>query len=175
MFIETGPLLVIIIRLLVPFSIFRWPLWGTVASAIVDLLDVVMIDIFKMGDFANYSAVDKALDTYYLLFTVIVALKWEAIAKWTSISLFAYRVIGVIIFEIFQVRWLLFVFPNLYENWFIFWAARNRYFPKFKLTIKKLFIILGVLLIPKMFQEWLLHVSEAQPWNWIQSKTNLLK
>ncbi len=173
--IELGPLLVILLRLIVPISIFRWPLWGTVVSLILDALDVVLIDVFRMGDFANYSAMDKALDTYYLLFTVIVAWKWELLAKRTSIILFAYRVLGVILFEATQLRILLFIFPNLYENWFLFWAARNKYFPKFKLTLKKLFIVLGILLIPKMFQEWLLHFSEAQPWNWFQEKTGFLK
>ncbi|MBU1976048.1 MAG: hypothetical protein KKG59_06615 [Nanoarchaeota archaeon] len=148
---------------------------GTVLSAFFDIIDVVLIDVFKMGDFANYSALDKALDSYYLLFALIKSLKWEAMAKWTSITLFIYRVIGVIMFEITQVRWLLLVFPNLFEHWFLFWAARNKWFPKYALTIKRLIIWLVILLIPKMAQEYMLHFARATPWNWIQAKTGLLK
>jgi hypothetical protein len=83
--------------------------------------------------------------------------------------------IGVVLFEITHTRVLLFVFPNLFENWFLFWAARNRYFKKFQLTTKRLFIVLFILLVPKMAQEYLLHYMQATPWNWIQSKTGLLK
>ena len=172
---EIGPLLVVLLRLIVPLAIFRWPLWGTVVALLLDAGDVVLIDVFKMGDFADYSRLDKALDTYYLTFALLVSLKWHGLAKKTSIILFFYRLVGVILFEITHARILLFIFPNLFENWFLFWAARNRYFKKFQLTAKKLAVILVALLIPKMAQEYLLHFTEATPWNWFQEKTGFLK
>ena len=172
--IEAGPLIVIIIRLLVSITIFKWKFWGAIAAAFFDLIDVVLIDILGMGDFANYSAVDKALDIYYVAFCLVVSLAWERMAKWTSIILFSYRAIGVIIFEfITPARILLFIFPNLFENWYLVWAFRNRYFPKWKLTVKRLVWILIACLIPKMIQEYILHWAQATPWNWLQSKTGL--
>ncbi len=172
---ELGPLIVILLRLIIPLSIFRWPFWGTVIALVLDAIDVILIDVFQMGDFANYSALDKGLDMYYLAFSFIISLRWHGLAKKTSIILFVYRLIGVALFEITHTRVLLFVFPNLFENWFLFWAARNRYFKKFQLTTKRLFIVLFILLVPKMAQEYLLHYMQATPWNWIQSKTGLLK
>jgi hypothetical protein len=171
-----GPILVIALRLVVPISIRRWPLWGTVACLVLDAVDVILIDVIKLGDFTNYAQVDKLLDIYYLSFALVVSLAWqEILAKKTSIVLFIYRLIGVILFEVTQVRILLFIFPNMFENWFLFWAARNRYFAKWQLTPKRLVITLIALLIPKLAQEYVLHVREMHPWNWIQEKTGLLK
>lgn len=169
-----GPIIVILIRLLVPLSVFKWPLFGAITSQVADALDVVLITLFNMGDFppGSYAAIDKALDWYFYLFLAIISLKWETLAKWTSIALFSWRTIGVVLFEITGLRILLFIFPNLFLWFYLFWAARNKYFPKFELTKKKLAIILLVLLIPKLIQEYILHVIEAQPWNWI--KLNLL-
>ena len=173
---DLGPLIVVIIRLIIPFSIFRWPFWGTVTSAIVDTFDVVLVAMLGMGDFDGaYKATDKVLDTYYLAFAFIVSLRWkDQLAKVTSISLFFYRVVGVILFEITHVDWLLMVFPNLFESWFLVWAARNRYFKKFKLTMKKLWIILVILLIPKLIQEYILHFANIHPWEWFRETTGIL-
>ncbi len=171
-----GPILVIILRLVVPVSIRRWPLWGTVACLVLDAVDVILIDVIKLGDFTNYAQVDKLLDVYYLSFALIVSLAWqEKLAKNTSIILFIYRLLGVILFEVTQLRILLFIFPNMFENWFLFWAARNRYFANWQLTPKRLTIVFIILLIPKLAQEYILHVREMHPWNWIQEKTGLLK
>jgi hypothetical protein len=171
-----GPILVIILRLVVPLSIRRWPLWGTMACLVLDATDVILIDVIKMGDFTNYAQVDKLLDVYYLSFALVVSLHWsDKLAKKTSIILFVYRLIGVILFELTQLRFLLFIFPNMFENWFLFWAARNRYFAQWQLTTKRLLFTLIALLIPKLAQEYVLHVREMHPWNWIQEKTGLLK
>ncbi|MBI2574334.1 hypothetical protein HYV82_00420 [Candidatus Woesearchaeota archaeon] len=133
--IGISALAVILIRLLVPFSIFRWPLWGGLAAVIADTLDVVIITVLDPNNTANfylqhYTELDKALDIYFLLFMMIVSLRWkEKLAKWTSISLFAYRAIGVATLEITHIRQLLFVFPNLFVWWFFLWEVRNKYMP----------------------------------------------
>jgi len=167
--IAAGPLIVILIRLIVPLSIFRWPLAGGLAAGIVDTFDVVLISFLNAGDFQHYAQTDKALDLYFLLFMVIVSLKWKPLEKWTSISLFSYRTIGVILFEITQIRPLLLIFPNLFLYFFYFVAARNRFFADFKLTPKRLVTVLVILLIPKLLQEYLLHYVQIHPWDWIKS------
>ncbi len=175
--IDMGPGLIIIIllRLFIPLTIFRWPLWGTVASATIDLLDVVIADILGAGGIVSkipkgmYDKGDKIFDMYYLAIACITSLSWkDLLAKWTSIILFVYRIIGVILFEVTGTRWLLLVFPNLFEHWFLFWAARNKYFKKFKLNTKKLILILLALLIPKLIQEYLLHYAVITPWTRIK-------
>ena len=166
-----GPIIVIIIRLIVPFTLFRWPLFGGIACVVADTLDVVLATVIGQGDFtnANYSFIDKALDTYFLFFMVLVSLKWEPLAKWTSVSLFTYRFIGVILFEYTGVRALLFIFPNLFVFFYLFYATRNRFFPAFELTKKRLALILLVLLIPKLIQEYLLHIVQVHPWEWLNA------
>ncbi len=173
--IGISALAVILIRLIVPFSIFRWPLWGGLAAAIADTLDVVIITVLDPNNTANfylqhYTELDKALDIYFLLFMMIVSLRWkEKLAKWTSISLFTYRAIGVVVLELTHIRQLLFVFPNLFIWWFFFWEARNKFKPEFKLTPKLLIIILLVMLPFKLGHEYFLHVYQAHPWEWIKA------
>ncbi len=66
--------IVIVARLIVPVSIFRWPLAGGVASMVLDGLDVVLVDVLAnlLGEepgFGNtYQTMDKPLDLYYLSF-----------------------------------------------------------------------------------------------------------
>ena len=161
--------LIVLLRLIVPISILRWPFWGGVAATAADALDVVIMDALRGPGFGTtYAQLDKVLDTYYISMIALVTTKWEPLAKWTTISLFFYRFIGVILFESTGTRVFLFFFPNLVEFFFLFWAARNVYFPRFRLTPKRLAVVLLLLLIPKMAQEYLLHYIQAKPWEWMK-------
>jgi hypothetical protein len=164
-----GQLIIIIIRLLVPLSIFRWPLGGAIASLVADTLDVVFVDALDMGGFSDYASLDKFLDMYYLSFCLIVSLRWEeALARWTSIVLFAYRALGFVLFETTQIRVFLFIFPNLFENFYLAYLTLKKLVLDFHLTPKSLAALLTLLLIPKLLQEYLLHYAEAKPWGWIK-------
>lgn len=163
-----GPLIVIIVRLLVPFTIFRWPFWGAVASVIVDALDVVTITFLGLGNFSNYHLMDKMMDMYFLFFMVIVSRKWGKLERNIAWGLFAYRFIGFVAFEVTQIRVLLLIFPNLFEFWWLFVAGRDKYYPKFAINTKKAIIILAILLVPKLAQEIGLHFLELQPWTWMR-------
>ncbi|MCP3682807.1 MAG: hypothetical protein GY861_08970 [bacterium] len=166
---EAGLLVILALRLIIPLSILRWPLWGTVASAVLDAIDVPLLNLMGVGSFSEYPRADKALDIYYLSFAFIKSLKWGFLAKRTSIALFICRLFGVIAFEITNIQLFLLFFPNLFELWFLFWAARNRFFRKFTLTKKKLAIILIILLIPKLIQEIILHYPLPTLWDWINA------
>lgn len=168
-----GQLVVVLLRLTVPLSIFRWPLAGGLASMLIDALDVVLIEMIGLGGFDSYAALDKGLDMYYLSFELIVSLRWEPLAKWTSVALFAYRAVGVVAFEATQTRAFLLVFPNLFENFYIAYLLLLRFAPKWTLTPPRLGALLVVLLIPKLAQEYMLHYAEAQPWDWV--KTHILR
>jgi hypothetical protein len=171
-------LLVVAIRLLVPLSILRWPLAGAVASMAVDAVDVVLVDIFaralgEPGEFGPiYAQLDKLLDTYYLTIELYVAWRWnEQLLRRTAAVLYGWRLIGAILFELTAFHPLLLIFPNLFENFFLYvlitkkWAARL--VPK---TVPQLLLVLVVLLIPKLVQEWLLHYDEAHPWQWLRDQ-----
>jgi hypothetical protein len=126
-------LIVILTRLIIPFSIFRWPLWGALASIVADGLDYIIFDL-TTGQLPTYQQIDKLLDIYYLSIEFLVSLQWMKLAKFTSISLFAYRLIGVVLFEVTNMHVFLFIFPNVFEYFFIFELARQRFFKNFELT-----------------------------------------
>lgn len=167
-----GPLIVTCIRILVPLSILRYPLLGGILSMIVDTFDVVMITLLGMGDFTSYHTTDKMLDMYYLGIEAGVSWRWRnSLARNTSIILFIYRLLGFILFEMTKMRFLLLLFPNLFENFYLFYLGYKKILKKDPITSKKsLFIVLLILLIPKMIQEYALHFLQLQPWNFIKEE-----
>lgn len=171
-----GQTVVIALRILVPLLIPRFPFWGGVAALLLDGVDVIIVEFFGPGGMgSHYHQLDKVLDLYYLGLEAWVSwTRWtERIPRLISVGLFVYRLIGVILFELTEARWLLFVFPNLFENWFVFVAGRDLFKPGYALdTWRRSLTWLAILYIPKIGQEYLLHVAEAQPWSWF--KENVL-
>ena len=166
-----GELIVIGLRLAIPLLILRWPLFGGVTAMVLDALDVVIIDSLALGGFgAHYSELDKLLDSYYLTLELIVAFRWtSAYARVPAIGLYVYRIVGVVAFEITDTRALLLVFPNLFENWWLYCVFVAAFFPRlYPKSWRGVAIPMVVLLIPKLGQEYLLHYQEAEPWDWIK-------
>ena len=172
---NTGEIIIIALRLIVPLLILRYALVGGLAAMLLDAADVILIELIPGGSFGgHYPELDKLLDSYYLALELIVALRWRnPYARLPAIVLFAYRAIGVVLFEITRTRLLLFIFPNLFENWWLYVVIVERFWPRLApRSVKSTAIPLVLLLLPKMGQEYLLHFAEAQPWNWI--KQNIL-
>jgi hypothetical protein len=171
-------LLVVAIRLIVPLSILRWPLAGALASMAVDALDVVLVDAFAraLGEPTEfgpvYAQLDKLLDTYYLTIELYVAGRWrEALLRRTAAVLYAWRFAGAILFELTAFHPLLLVFPNLFENFFLYVLITKKFATRLvPRTLPQLGIVLFLLLLPKLAQEWLLHYEEAHPWQWLQDQ-----
>ncbi|MBI2664396.1 hypothetical protein HYX10_03575 [Candidatus Woesearchaeota archaeon] len=164
----SGTLIVIAVRLLVPLTIFWKPLPGAILSVLADTFDVVLLTLIGRGFFPDYTKFDKALDWYFMLFMMVKSWQWEPLAKWTAAALFGWRTAGVALIEATGTRQLLFVFPNLFILWWFFNQIRMQYAPNFKLTPKRVIAALLILLIPKLAQEYYLHIFQAQPWTWIQ-------
>ena len=175
-----GPLIVLLLRIFVPITIFRWPLAAGIVAMLLDGADVILADAIGYGHFPtvdtfyrrNYHLLDKYLDMYYLFFEFIVSLRWqELLARWTSAFLFIWRALGFALFEFTGIRIILFFAPNLFENFYIFYLAARKIYPEWQVrTKKRLFIILAMLYIPKFGQEYLLHVKQAQPWTWFKAE-----
>jgi hypothetical protein len=171
-----GILFVIGLRLIIPLMILWRPLAGSVIAMLLDAFDVVIVEFFGPGGMGDhYHEIDKVLDLYYFSLQAWVAWKWtDRRLRLVAITLFLYRVVGVVIFEITGWRATMFVFPNLFEHWFLFVLIRNRYFPGLKLdTWKQITVWLFILYIPKAVQEYVLHVAQAQPWDWIKNRFDL--
>lgn len=158
-----GPVIVTVIRLLVPFTILKWPFWGGLLSAILDAIDVILTFFFQLGDYKHYHQTDKVLDTYFLVFMVIVARKWKLLERKIAFSLFGWRMIGFVLFEATGVRPLLLIFPNLFLWWWLFVAGRDKFAPKWEVTPKRALMVLAIMLLPKLTQEFILHFLQLQP------------
>lgn len=170
--------IVIALRAFAPLSILRYPLGGAIACFLLDAFDVVLVDLLAgvLGEPPEfgpiYPALDKVLDTWYLGVELFVAwTRWpEPLLRRTAAALFAWRLLGVVAFEVTGVRPLLLVFPNLFENFYLYVTVVRRWFPR--LVPRRsvtLLVVLVVLLIPKLAQEWLLHFEEFHPWQWIKT------
>ena len=168
-------IVIILVRLLVPFTIFRWPLGGALLAIAADASDVMTFERFGYGFFDyfgtnTYHNLDKFFDTYYLFFELLIARKWTSVlARRTAVSLFWLRFSGVILFEITRVRWLFVLTPNIFENFYIFWTVVLKWFKNFKLTKTKLLLILIIVGVPKIVQEYLMHFKYVdQTWNFLR-------
>ena len=167
-----GPIIVTVIRLIIPISILRWPLGGVIASTVADALDVVVAGAIGLGEFADYTSADKLLDSYLLAFMAISSFKWEnRMARNACFALFGYRMLGVVLLLVTQERWLLFVFPNVIEFFWVYHAVTSRWFSRFEVRdIRRLVLVLLVLLALKLPQEYVLHVVEFGPWHWFHTE-----
>jgi len=163
---------VVALRLVVPLSIFRWPLVGGIASASLDAADVALVDVIAArlrirGGFGpRYAQIDKWLDSYYLGIEAMQSRSWpERLERRIALALAVHRFIGVAAFEVTGNRRLLLLFPNLFENFYWYVLANRIARPGRTLhgpgeTAR----VLGLLLLPKLVQEWVLHAAEIHPW-----------
>ena len=174
-------LIVVGLRLALPLSILRWPLAGGIAAMILDAVDVVLVDFFAgllgepLGFGSVYPQLDKWLDTYYLTIELLVSRRWpEAVLRRGLAALYGWRVIGVIAFEVTGVRPLLLVFPNLFENVFLYVLIVRRWFPRFvPRTAGEFVLASAVLLVPKELQEYVLHFAQIHPYQLLRSLLGL--
>lgn len=163
-----SPFLVVFLRLLAPFSLFLNKGFGIVSCVLLDIYDLPILGLLKSPNLfwgIEYHLVDKVLDVWYLFFFFLLSLKWQdKLAKRTSGFLFFWRVIGVGGLLLTQERSSLLFFPNIFENFFLFYIIAKATSPKFEIkTISFLFWILLFVGIPKIFQEYLGHHLELSP------------
>ena len=160
--LDMGPFFVIILRLAVPPLMFRWPFAGLVAAILADNFDTIIIAAIGSGTFEDYTLADKLLDTYFLAILAFVSLRWEnKIAKITSISLFAYRLVGVVALSVTGDRAVLFIFPNVFEVFFIYQVVTMKWFPHLQVDdYRRLALVIPILLVLKLLQEYIVHVAE---------------
>lgn len=138
----------------------RWPFWGALAAIAVDFSDLFWMNILDLGGLGDYQSYDKWLDFVYMATFLIVALRWEGLTKNIAVGLFAFRIVGDIIFEVTGYRAILLAFPNVFEFWFVFIAARDQFKPSYAITARRAVVWLLVLTAAKEAQEYALHLGK---------------
>ena len=166
---------VVLARFLIPLTIPRYPLPGVLVSLVLDAIDQTIFQQFTNLDLTNYQGYDKALDIYYLTIAYISTLR-----NWTnqyafkiSQFLYYYRMIGVTIFELTYSgtgpRYLLLLFPNTFEYFFIFYeTVRLRWNP---VKMSKAFVIgamWAIWVFIKIPQETWIHIAQMDMTDFIK-------
>ena len=166
------------IRVAGSLPVLRWPFEGALIAIVVDFSDLFLMNLLPLGGLGDYQAFDKWVDLVYMATFLAVALRWSGIEKRVSIGLFAYRMIGVAVFELTEWRSVLLIFPNVFEFWFVFVAARDRFRPGYRLTWLSTAGWLAALTAAKEAQEFVLHQGRyldryravdvvVDWWNWV--------
>lgn len=167
--------LVVGLRLVVPLLIPRFPLPAIVACLVVDGVDQTIFQTCLSHAFwdqiaGGYQGYDKALDVYYLTIAYTATMR-----NWTNYSamrwaqgLWLYRLAGTTLFEVLHRsgnedswRWLLMVFPNTFEYFFIaIEIVRLRWDPRRLAPRRVAAVAIAIWVVIKLPQEWWIHVAK---------------
>ena len=159
-----------VLRLLLSLAILRKPFWGMVFAVVIDAVDFDLIGLTNLLITGNnyvhypiYMVVDKSLDLYIGILGLMVARSWAPLIYRTVIVLVCWRVIGVALYLMLGQRQVLLFFPNLFDFFFLFYAFADQYMPELRpQTARQLIAILIILLIPKLIQEYYLHILNSK-------------
>jgi hypothetical protein len=164
---------VVAARVFIPLAIPRFPLPAMIVALVIDGIDQTIFQTFASLDLSGYQSYDKALDVYYLSIAYTATLRnWTHLVAFnTSRFLYYYRMVGVVLFELSQVRAVLLVFPNTFEYFFDFYeAVRVRWNP-LRMTAA---LVIGaaafIWIFIKLPQEWWIHVAQLDMTDFIKER-----
>jgi hypothetical protein len=156
-------LVVLGLRLFVPLAIPKYPLPAGIACLIIDGLDKGIFQAFTDMNLDWYQGYDKALDIYYLAIAFLSTMR-----NWSNLPAFAmsrflwyYRLVGVLLFELSQIRAMLLLFPNTFEYFFLFYeGVRTRWNPKRLSVAAVIAAAFAIWVFIKVPQEYWIHVAQ---------------
>jgi hypothetical protein len=164
--VDTDVLVVLAIlatRLIVPLFILRFPLPAILVALVVDAADQTILQQATDFSLDRYQNFDKALDIYYLAIAYLAVYRnWtNDFAIQVAAFLWYYRLVGVLLFEIFQERWLLLVFPNTFEYFFIAYCVVQLAWDPRRMTNRTVIALAAFIwIVIKLPQEWWIHVAQ---------------
>jgi hypothetical protein len=170
--------LIVATRLIVPLFIPRFPL-VIIVALIVDAVDQTVLATWTdvdTGENGPYQSYDKALDIYYLTVAYLAAMRnWKSEGAFkVARFLFLYRLVGVTLFELSDERWVLFVFPNTFEYFFIAYeVVRLRWDPTRISTRGWVLIAAAIWIFVKLPQEWWIHIAQLDFTDAVGERTGL--
>jgi hypothetical protein len=166
-------LLIVGARFLVPLLIPRFPLPAVVACLVIDAVDQTIFAKYTDLDQTNYQSYDKALDIYYLTIAYLSVIRnWtNGFAVEVARVLWYYRLVGVVLFELLEVRALLFIFPNTFEYYFIAYEViRTGWDPRRLARSTVLWLTAFIWVFIKLPQEWWIHIAQNDFTDFVQER-----
>jgi hypothetical protein len=164
--VSTGEQLVFLLviggRFVLPLFIPKFPLPAIIACLVLDGVDQTIFQ--SMGyDPPGYQGYDKAMDVFYLAIAYLSTLRnWQHLGAFRiSRFLYFYRLIGVVSFELSQIRALLLLFPNTFEYFFIAYEAVRTRWSNRRFSFRWwLWCAALIWVCVKLPQEWWIHVAQ---------------
>ena len=156
-------LVVLALRFGIPLLIPRFPLPAILAALVIDAVDQTIFQQFTNLNLDGYQNYDKALDIYYLTIAFLAVYRNWANTAAINVARFLwyYRLVGVWLFEVYQERWLLFVFPNTFEYFFIAYVAIGTQWDPRRLSRNTVFGLAAFIwIVIKLPQEWWIHIAQ---------------
>ncbi len=154
--------LVVTIRLIVPLLIGRFPLPALVAAIAIDAVDQSLFSLVPV-DLTGYQTYDKALDVYALALLYLATIRnWGGGPNFeVGRALWYLRLLGVALFEYSGLRWLLFAFPNAFQEFALAIEAYTvRHDPRRLARRTVVGLAAVVWIVVKLPQEWWLHIAQ---------------
>ena len=154
---------ILAVRLIVPLFIPRFPLPAILICLVVDAADQSILQQATDFSLDRYQSFDKALDIYYLAVAYLTVFRnWtNGFAIIVAAFLWYYRLVGVLLFEIFGERWLLLLFPNTFEYFFIaYCVVQTRWDPRRVSNRGMIKLAAFIWIFIKLPQEWWIHVAQ---------------
>lgn len=160
----------ILLRILVPLLIFKKPLTGALLAFGLDVFDHDTIIQLEHAGIVSYQPLDKLLDLYYFSIEALVARRmWKnLLAARVSTFLYFFRLIGIVFFEITGIRFILILMPNMFEYFFIFYEVYKKFRDPKYLTARHIALVLFILLLIKIPQEYTIHYAQISSRQWIK-------
>jgi hypothetical protein len=151
----------VLTRFVLPLWIPKYPLPAILGCLVVDALDQTVFQAFTHVDLTGYQSYDKALDIFYLTVAMLSMYRnWShKPALRIGQLLFYVRLLGVVLFELIDRRYLLFIFPNAFEYFFVFYEVlRSRWSPRRLSPREYIWVAIGIWIL-KLPQEYWIHMA----------------
>ncbi len=156
-------LVVLALRFVIPLFIPRFPLPAIILALVLDAADQTIFQQYTNLNLDGYQNYDKALDIFYLTIAFLAVYRTWSNPAAINVARFLwyYRLLGVWLFELFQQRWLLFVFPNTFEYFFIAYVAIATQWDPRRLTTRAVIGLAAFIwIVIKLPQEWWIHIAQ---------------
>ena len=152
--------LIILLKVLVPASMLKFPLFGLWGNYFLDVVDGDILLSLGVSD-STYQLIDKSTDFISYFFMLILGFRWSI--KNTIVILFIYRIIGQVLYLRSSNELIFFYFQNFLEPLMMIYALilfQQKDEKKTYLIYKKhLILIWAIVIIYKIWNEWYLHFA----------------
>lgn len=156
-------LVVVLARFGLAFLIPRFPLPAVLACLVLDAADRTIFELLTDEPLTGYQSYDKALDIFYLAVAFVSTFRnWTLpLAVRLAQVLFLSRLLGVVLFEVLDQRWLLLLFPNVFEYFFVaIEAVRTRWSLRRLSTRAVWGTAVSIWIVVKLPQEYWIHIAQ---------------